>query len=50
MGMTDKQFDAYSREQLRNLLRIQKELAEINVVNEELNGMIRDLQDQLSRP
>jgi len=50
MGMTDKQFETYLLAQLRNLEKIQKQLAQEGVKNEDLDTTIKDLQDQLKRP
>jgi len=50
MGMTDRQFDAYTKGQLRDLERIQNELAQKGVKSEDLDRLIKDLQDQLNRP
>ena len=50
MGMTDRQFDTFIMSHLRTLIRIQKELANQGVKNEELDTMIKELQDGLKRP
>jgi len=50
MGMTDRQFDAYTKMQLHILKNIQNELAQKGVKSQLLDEMIKDLQDQLKRP
>ena len=50
MGMTDKQFDAYTQGQLFVLEKIQEELAEKGVKSADLDKFIKNLQDQLKRP
>ena len=50
MGMTDKQFDAYTVSQLQILEGIQDRLAKQGVKDSELDRLIKSLQDQLKRP
>jgi len=50
MGMTDRQFDAYTKGQLHILERVQKELEQKGIKSDDLDRMIDDLKDQLKRP
>ena len=53
MGMTDKQFDAYVKAQLRLLEKAKKKLVKKGVSSEDLEDLeeiIKDMRDQLSRP
>ncbi|MCL2235974.1 MAG: hypothetical protein FWB98_06015 [Defluviitaleaceae bacterium] len=50
MGMTDRQFDVHQENQLSELVRIQKELAEVGVTNTTLDEMIKKIERQLKRP
>ena len=50
MGMTDKQFDAYTKGLLRQLEMVEKELKEKSVNSPTLTQMIKDLDEQLRRP
>ena len=50
MGMTDRQFDAYQRSLLRELKRIEAEIAKSGVENADLDNLIKDIEEQLKRP
>ena len=50
MGMTDRQFDVHLQGLVRELKRIQKQLASIGVTNDELEELITDYENQLKRP
>ena len=50
MGMTDRQFDVFLENQLRELLLAQKELNEIGAKSPILDEMIEALKRQLKRP
>ena len=52
MGMTDRQFDAYQKSLLRDLIRIKEELEKIagDVKIKELEILIKDIEEQLRRP
>ena len=52
MGMTDRQFDAYQKSLLRDLKRIEEEVAEIagEIKSKELESLIKDIEEQLKRP
>ena len=52
MGMTDRQFDAYQKSLLRDLRRIEEEIDKISdgAKSKELEALIKDLEEQLTRP
>ena len=50
MGMTDRQFDAYQRLLLRELIRIQEELDKTGAKSETLENLKKDIEEQLRRP
>ena len=50
MGMTDKQFDAYTKSQLRELYRAQEELKQAGAESPTLNRMVKDMEAQLASP
>jgi len=50
MGMTDRQFDAHQKSLLRELKRIESQLAEVGVENKDLQVLIKDIEEQLQRP
>lgn len=50
MGMTDRQFDSYTKRQLQILEKIQSELAQQGVTHVELDKLVEDLQNELKRP
>jgi len=53
MGMTDRQFDAFRAEQLRELKRAAKEVTELSegkIKSTILDEMIKDTEDYLKRP
>ncbi len=47
MGMTDKQFDAYNRQLMKRIQRIEKLLKDTD--NEEAKAEIRDILDDLQK-
>ena len=49
MGMTDKQFDSYKKLLLRRLEKIVREIDK-EKMSEELQEMINDIREELSRP
>lgn len=50
MGMTDKQFASYQAALLRELKRIENELVKVGVKNQDLEILIRDLENEIKRP
>ena len=50
MGMTDRQFDVHLQGLVRDLKRIQKQLASTGAKNDELDELIKDYEAQLKRP
>ena len=52
MGMTDRQFDSHLRGLLRDLKRIKMQLENEagGIRNEELEELIKDIEEQLQRP
>ena len=50
MGMTDRQFDEYQASLLRDLRRIEREVAEGGLRVEELERLIRDIEKGLQKP
>lgn len=50
MGMTDRQFDVHLHGLLRELRRIQKQLASAGMKNDDLDELISDYEFQLKRP
>ena len=50
MGMTDRQFDEYQASLLRDLRRIEKEVAKAGLKIEDLDRLISDIENGLQRP
>jgi len=50
MGMTDKQFASYQKSQLRRMEQVQENLKKQGIKDPVLDQMIKDLQEELSRP
>jgi hypothetical protein len=54
MGMTDRQFDSYRKDQLRLFERVEEEIQEIAAgrarVSKTLETMIKDTREDLQRP
>ena len=50
MGMTDRQFDVYLKSLLRDLERVRNEITESGTTSNELERMIKDIEEHLRRP
>jgi len=53
MGMTDRQFEAYKQDQLRELRRAEKEIDELSggkIKSKILAEIIKDTEEYLKRP
>lgn len=50
MGMTDRQFDVHLKSLLRDLERVKDELAHSGAKSNELERLIKDIEDHLKRP
>jgi len=52
MGMTDRQFDAYLQSLLRDLKRVEEEVAALSVSakSKSLDLLISDIEGQLKKP
>jgi len=52
MGMTDRQFDEYRKNLLRELKRMRRKVDEVdvNAMLKDFDEMIKDLEESLNRP